>query len=74
MKKVKVLLIIVIVYIISYYYFSALNTQVERYAKYLKQQEFLKCSENEGDLGCDSCYFLIYGKHIDTMELFYSNK
>ena len=26
---------------------------------------FTQCSENEGDLGCDSCYFRIYGKLIN---------
>jgi hypothetical protein len=31
----------------------------------VKWEQFLQCSENEGDAGCDSCYFLIYGKHID---------
>lgn len=32
---------------------------------YQNQQRFLECSINEGDAGCDSCYYLIYGKHID---------
>jgi hypothetical protein len=34
----------------------------------VKWERFLQCSENEGDAGCDSCYFLIYGKHINPFE------
>ena len=30
-----------------------------------RETRFLECSENEGDAGCDSCYFLIYKKHIN---------
>lgn len=26
---------------------------------------FLECSADEGDAGCDSCYFVIYGYHIN---------
>lgn len=31
----------------------------------VKWNQFLECSENEGDLGCDSCFFLIYGYHVE---------
>ena len=30
-----------------------------------QKERFLECSRNEGDQGCDSCYYLVYGKHID---------
>lgn len=30
-----------------------------------KMKQFLECSKDEGDAGCDSCYFAIYGYHID---------
>jgi hypothetical protein len=33
-----------------------------------KWERFLECSKNEGDAGCDSCYFLVYGKHIDPFK------
>ena len=29
---------------------------------------FEECSKDEGDAGCDSCYFKIYGKHINPFE------
>jgi hypothetical protein len=25
--------------------------------------EFLECSKDQGDMGCDSCYFAIFGVH-----------
>ena len=37
----------------------------------MRQERFIECSRDEGDAGCDSCYFLVYGKHIDTYSLFY---
>lgn len=30
-----------------------------------KQEQFKECSKDQGDAGCDSCYFAIYGHHID---------
>jgi hypothetical protein len=36
-----------------------------------KLNMFLECSKNEGDMGCDSCYFKVYGKHVDSYSLFY---
>lgn len=30
-----------------------------------QKERFLECSQNEGDQGCDSCYYLVYGKHIE---------
>jgi hypothetical protein len=36
-----------------------------------KLELFLECSKDQGDMGCDSCYYLVYGKHIDTYSLFY---
>ena len=35
-----------------------------------KDQQFKKCIENQGDMGCDSCYYAVYRKHIDTYSLF----
>lgn len=28
-----------------------------------QKDRFLECSQYEGDQGCDSCYYLVYGKH-----------
>jgi hypothetical protein len=36
----------------------------------VKQEAFLNCSKDEGDAGCDSCYYLIYGVHLDTYSLY----
>jgi hypothetical protein len=30
-----------------------------------KQEQFKECSKDQGDAGCDSCYFAIYGYHIN---------
>lgn len=31
----------------------------------IKWQQFLECSKDEGDLGCDSCFYKIYGYYLD---------
>lgn len=31
----------------------------------VKWNQFLECSKDEGDLGCDSCFFKIYGYYLD---------
>lgn len=31
-----------------------------------KWKQFLECSKNEGDMGCDSCYVLVFGKHAEN--------
>ena len=37
----------------------------------VKWQEFLDCSADQGDAGCDSCFFKVFGYHTDAS--FYSN-
>jgi hypothetical protein len=61
---IKLYLISAVVLCISFTFGGRKDTEA------LKSAEFLECSKNEGDFGCDSCYFLIYGKHIDTYSLF----
>lgn len=31
----------------------------------VKWNQFLECSKDQGDLGCDSCFFKIYGYYLD---------
>ena len=38
-----------------------------------KKQQFLICSENEGDAGCDSCWYKIYGYYLSEDEIYGSN-
>ena len=30
-----------------------------------KWNAFLECSKDEGDMGCDSCFYLIFGYHAE---------
>lgn len=30
-----------------------------------KWEEFLECSKDEGDWGCDSCFFKVFGYHAE---------
>jgi hypothetical protein len=30
-----------------------------------RMEQFLDCSKDQGDSGCDSCYFAIYGYYIN---------
>lgn len=31
----------------------------------VKWNQFLECSKDQGDLGCDSCFFKVYGYYLD---------
>lgn len=31
----------------------------------VRWEQFLECSKDQGDLGCDSCFYLIYGYYLD---------
>ena len=41
------------------------NDPLSRAGTQDQKERFLECSKNEGDQGCDSCYFLVYGKHTN---------
>jgi hypothetical protein len=38
-----------------------------------KEQQFLICSENEGDAGCDSCWYKVYGYYLSEDEIYGRN-
>lgn len=72
MKKL-IFIICLLVFVASIFAIKPLiryENKLIREADSLKWEQFLICSENEGDAGCDSCYFLIYGEHVDTYSLF----
>ena len=69
----KSIIIVVISLIINTLIALAIHQSLNE-IKEEKWEQFLECSKNEGDMGCDSCYYLIYGKHVDTYDKFYGHK
>ena len=66
-----------IFWIILLTFLGLITLAIRHDAKQIKAEKwvrFLECSKNEGDMGCDSCYYLIYGKHVDTYDKFYGHK
>lgn len=70
--RIEVRIFLTILLIFFTFFALAVNHDAKK-IKAEKWERFLECSKNEGDLGCDSCYYLIYGKHVDTYDKFYGH-
>jgi hypothetical protein len=40
------------------------------YTKEQKLKLFLECSKDEGDAGCEECYYKIYGVYLDAYQIY----
>ena len=58
----KYLTIIIIVCVIAWVgsYLHRLDTEAGKWNR------FLECSKDEGDMGCDSCFFMVFGYHAEA--------
>ena len=63
-NAMKSIIIVVISLIINTLIALAIHQSLNE-IKEEKWEQFLECSKEQGDAGCDSCYFLIYGYHIN---------
>jgi len=59
MKTKHLMLIIVIVLLGLLFYMEDQRHEAEQW------KHFFKCSENEGDAGCDSCFYLVFGYYAE---------
>lgn len=61
MKRYNVISFVIAAYLVVALLFvsaCAIKSAVQRH-------QFLECSKNQGDAGCDSCYYKIYGYYIN---------
>jgi hypothetical protein len=70
MKKSTFFAILVIAMCIAFGFITSCKTNAYPNNKAymndtLKWNQFLECSKDEGDLGCDSCFYLVYGYYLN---------
>jgi len=66
MKKHTFYFLVLIVLIILTGFLASCESKARRELDKIKWEEFLKCSENEGDWGCDSCYKKVFGYYPES--------
>ena len=61
-KDIKRATLLLLIGLFSLGLFAGLMLNYNASAKW---ERFLECSKDEGDAGCDSCYYMVYHKYYE---------